>query len=277
MGATDTRRRVQRNLLHACPGRNCAPERNAVEDGARESTVGSGRGHQRTHVGGAGGLTKDGDALRIAAETLDVAAHPVEPEDLIGEAQIGGVRFRKQGGVRQIAERAESEFDGHDHDVVCRQAIALEGDVPDGSSEVDAAAVRRAGHVASTVQEHHDWQRPRPSLRCPDVDGEAVLYAVHRAGDRDLRTARPLLGGVAHIAPCRARLCLAPPERALRSGRVRDAEKDFDAGVHHPAHRAGLRSDDGRRLRRRGLPARARDGARKDEGNPSDDERLPHR
>jgi len=212
-----------------------------------------------------------------------IAAHPVEPEDLIGQPQIGGAPFGEQGGVGQIAEGAESELEGHDNDLpLLRKAIALEGDVPDVSGDVHAAAVCRAGHVTAAVQEDHNRYSRLPVRRFPNVDCEAVFFAVQRARHRNLRAARRLLCGVVHVAPFRARLCFAPPQGTFGGSRVRDSEKGFNTVFGHPPHPTGLRLDDRRLVLRSSSPARTRGAAAsktasKDNGNtPWQDQFFPH-
>ena len=54
----------------------------------------------------AGGLAENGDALRVAAEEVDVGLHPFERQALVVEARVGRP-VRLQRGTGQPAERAE--------------------------------------------------------------------------------------------------------------------------------------------------------------------------
>jgi len=65
-------------------------------------------------------LAEDGDETRIAAELLDVVAHPLERSDDVQHSGAAGKRkvgFRPLSDVR-VSEHVQPMVDRDDHDVV---------------------------------------------------------------------------------------------------------------------------------------------------------------
>ena len=83
-----------------------------------EESAGGACGEQRADAHAAGGLAEDGDRLGIAAELLDVVAHPFECGDLVQQPVVPGHAvdgLRSKFGVGHEAEHPQPIVD-RDHD-----------------------------------------------------------------------------------------------------------------------------------------------------------------
>jgi hypothetical protein len=96
-------------------------------------------------------FTEDGHVGRVAAECVDVAAHPAECRLLIQEAVVSGRpvwRLRRQRRVGHPTESSQSVVEGHEHDV---------------ATQTDAGRNRRS----------HPLRKPRHGCRPSRVSGAA--------------------------------------------------------------------------------------------------------
>ena len=86
----------------------------ALHDGPMEETLCARRRQERQHTSGAGGLTEDGDVVRVAAECGDVVAHPVQGCDLVDDSGVG---HRSVVIEDEEAECPDAVVDGDDDGV----------------------------------------------------------------------------------------------------------------------------------------------------------------
>ena len=113
-----------------------------------------------------GGLTKDGDVVRVATKGFDVVAHPGERRNLIQRAVVAGGTVRVFcGEIRVGQESIQSQpiVDAYQHNTIACQAGALVG--PAAGPEL----------VAAAVNPEHDRQRTAALRGRDDVQGQAVL------------------------------------------------------------------------------------------------------
>ena len=138
-----------------------------------EETLRQGRSHHVVDAPGARRLTEDRHVLRIAAESADVLAHPLECSNLVEQTVVARRavgRLCCQSRVGEEAEHAEAIVDRDHHDALASESRAV---VPGRSAA--------AGSEAATVDPHHD-RAPLadPFGARPDVEEKAVLAALDR-------------------------------------------------------------------------------------------------
>ncbi len=235
------------------------PERRRLQDRALEEPVRTRHDEQVERAQRAGGLARDGDARRVAAERLDRVAHPLERRDLVEQAPVAR---RSAGRISEIgvvepAEAAEPVVEGDHHDPGrCREPGAV----------VDARTPR-AEHESAAVDPHeHRTQAGGSRRRHPHVEVETALgpgrqRAVAELAERSpgLRRDRAGDGCLAHLAPRGHGLGGREAPRL----RVRDAREAVAGRGRPSAQCAGRRLDDGRRAPFRRWRARSRPGTRR--------------
>ena len=79
----------------------------SLPDRAHEEAASQRRWHQRVHAPRARRFARDGDLRRVAAESGDVALHPIQRRDLIEHAVVARRMLRLFGGERRMGEVAE--------------------------------------------------------------------------------------------------------------------------------------------------------------------------
>src|SRR6185312_4811781 len=95
-------------------------------------------------------LTEDHHVVRIAAEVLDVVAHPFERRGEIHDSRSAGageLGRRAQIGEMQIAKRGEPMIHGDDDNVAEARKLRA----------VEAERVARAGSESAAVERHEHW------------------------------------------------------------------------------------------------------------------------
>ena len=211
-----------------------AQHRAALDDRAVEEPLGVGHREQGRDLPSAAGLAEHGHPGRVAAERLDVVAHPLEGGDDVEHARAAGRREVAAGQLGEVRrpEDVEAVVEGDDdHVAPVAQVDAVVG-----------AGRPRAGAEAAAVQPHHDRvpaavaEPPRPH-----VEEEAVL-----AGDglgAALRRRRAVLQGVAHAGPRRRRGGRHEPVPPARRCAVADALEDVDTRPRRAADAARGRLD----------------------------------
>ena len=161
-------REQQIRVLHRVLVRRQTKHGSALDDRAMEQPFRARHRHQRRDFSAASGLTEDRDEIRIAAESVDVVAHPLERGDDVEQADAA--RQREVGTHRvaeiRVAEHVQPMIRCHDHDVVrVREAGAVENASGAGAARKSAA-----------VQPHH--HRPLASVvqtRREDIQHETVF------------------------------------------------------------------------------------------------------
>ncbi len=224
---------------------------------------------------GAARLPEDHDARRIAAERLDVVAHPSQRRDDVLLSRVGRLRelAAEDPAEVQVAENVEAMIDAHaDHVVIARQVLA-------GVAGRAAAALV----VAAAVEPDHDRALAAVAEAArPHVQVEAVLALspgggrpqrspehdlLVAAGATGLRSVGTVLERVAHAGP--RRFAQRRQEPALAAGRraVGHTQESVDAVLDLAAEatRAGRHGFRLRQVRER--VARA-EPAREDECGP---------
>src|SRR5262249_55600726 len=100
----------------------------AFPDCARKQALGQGRGDQEADIERARRFTEYRDQSGISAKCRDVLPHPAERGDLIKQTVVAG-RVRsgllRQLRMRKKAEYVETVVDGHHHNSVSSQMIAV--------------------------------------------------------------------------------------------------------------------------------------------------------
>ena len=126
----------------------------ALGDRAMEQPARRRHRHHRRGLTAAAGLAEDRHAIRIAAEALDVVAHPLERRDQVLHADVGCARpfLAAQAGKMQEAKEVEAVIDGDDDDILFLREIRA----------VVEQVVTGAGREAAAVHPHHD----RAALGC---------------------------------------------------------------------------------------------------------------
>ena len=200
--------------------------------------------HHGRRLTAAARLAEDRDAIRIAAEALDVVLHPLQRRDQVLHADVRRAcpLLAAQAGEMQEAEDVEPVIDGDDDDVFLLREIRA----------VVEQVVAGAGREAAAVHPHHDGPRAVVERRREHVDGEAVLalrrlaiqrrddgrrlfaVGIHRRGPRDLEV----------ILDARPRGRFLRRHEAVRAARrraVRHAPELLHAVLEQAAHAAVLR------------------------------------
>ena len=212
------------------------------------SPFGARRGDERGGEIRAGRFAEHRHVAGVAAEGRDVALHPLQRHDGVEHAVVAGdlrLRFRRELGVREEAERAEAVVQRDDDGAFAREAVA----------RVARLGARAAGEAAAVQPDHDGPAVVRRVGRRPDVQIEAVLARRRRGRafgppGRALRAARRVLGGRADAGPLRDGLRCAPTIRADGWRRVRYSFEDPDLGAR--ARGAGQRAGVDRHLGRNG-------------------------
>lgn len=166
--------------------------------------------HLRGYGGGAGGLTGDGDLLRIAAEGPYIFLHPFQCGGLIEEAIVaGGVMggFGCEGRVSEETEDPEAIVDGYRDDAFCRRAFAV---------VTIFGAV--AGDVAAAVEINEDGKElftagcfgGLPDIKIETVFAGAGGAELHIAEDGKLFGFGSEVAGFAYALPVGRGLGFAP-------------------------------------------------------------------
>ena len=194
-----------------------------------EQAGGGGRPEERADAHSAGRLAEDSDVAGIAAEVLDVVAHPLERGDLVEDPAVP--RAGEVVAHVHEAERAEAVVDrDHDH-VVPGERCAV---VPGVSS-------RSAGEPPS-MDPHHHRLRIAAGAGGEHVEVQAVLARldVLRCG-QELRARVPRLWragpetvGHPDVVPRGRLFGRTPPPGPHRRGRERDAAELEDARLLDP-------------------------------------------
>ena len=94
---------------------------------------------QRAHLSGAAGLAEDRDVLRIAAEALDVVAHPLEAGDDVLLSRVARVGESFAAELREVdeSEHVQPVRDADDdHVVPAREVGAVVRAAPPGDPPV---------------------------------------------------------------------------------------------------------------------------------------------
>ena len=236
------RRRGGRPALHDRP----------VEEPARE------RREEQTHdVRAAGRLAEDRDAIRVAAEELDVLLHPLQAGDEIEGAEVAALDFAgrpspEHCGMREPAEGPEAVVQADDDQAVLRgeQRAVVErtgeadGVAPAVDPDHDRKALLAAGHVAVVEARSPDVE-VQTVLRAGDRAARCVRHAAERA--RELHARRSPGERVERVRPRRRPARRSPAQVARRRQRVRNPEPRVGAvllGEAHDRTSVVRRSDD---------------------------------
>ncbi len=181
------------------PGTGEMAGRAALEHDLVEEAVRRGHAEQRRDAHRAGRLTEDRHPGGIAAERRDVVADPSQCQHLV--EQPGHARAVDLVEVQE-AEGAEPVVERDDHDVAPRRQVrpVVPGDRAGAREERAAVDPDQHGQVGARV-------------RCPDVQGQAVLALRRRAraaqgveDRRGLRSLRAVRRRVTDAAPAAMRL-----------------------------------------------------------------------
>ena len=171
-----------------------APEAAGLQDGAVEQLAGAAIDDQPPDARRTGGLPHHRDAAGIAAEGRDVGGHPAQRLDLVQRAEV----VRRQGGMLQVAQRAEAVVHPHHHHA------ALAGE----AGTVVPIERARPAHPGAAMQPHQHRALCCIRRGCPDRQRQAIL--AHRQGvvahgrreaGGGLRRDRAVLRGVARAGP----------------------------------------------------------------------------
>ena len=186
--------------------------------------------------------------VRVAAERLDVVAHPAQRLGLIEQALVAGCRNAPAGQLVQMeeAQRPDAIVDGDDHAVA---ALGERGAIVDGRTP-------RAADEGAAVNPHQHRALAGIDAGREDVELQAVLVAIggvagveherHHAGV--LHRLLPRL-----LAPLRCRTNARPGQRRLRRlpaplaggrGGERHALEGMDAFVVSAFYLSVARLDD---------------------------------
>ena len=184
------------HLQHGIGQLGCAvalaqPDRRAaLHDGAMEQPARRRHRQQRADLAAAAELAEDRDVARIAAEAVDVVAHPFQCGDHVQRAGIAGRGEIRAADRRQVEEAEDVQPLVHgddDHVATLGQPRALQpGDV------------RGAVGERAAMEPHHD----RPLRRC------------RSPGDQTLRVRQSSVSGEVS----------GGPEKSASSGRVAGAQ-----------------------------------------------------
>ena len=230
-----------------------------------------GHRHQRGALRAAARLPEDRDAARVAAELLDVVAHPAQREDEVEDADVAGVGELVAAELRQIEvpERVETMVDGDDDDVATAAEIARRRSRsrcwcrccsrPGGTTPSPAASPRSRSAGVQTLRCRQSSLIGRRA--CPAAARPDRTHA--RRAHRSTAPAAPAAGSGA--PPCRRRsgtpLKTSTP-LAARAPRIFPAGRSGDervlAGRARQAQTRDTRPDGRnavRRLHRAALPA----------------------
>ena len=137
-----------------------------LRDRLLEQSARCGNRQQHADAHGAGGFAEHGDVFRIAAECRDVLFHPMQRQNLIGDAFRAIAQPGLAGGIRQIEkpENAQTIIERNDHAVAGCQMPAV----------VDALAAG-ADHEGAAMDPHHHRPLESVAARRPHVQVEAVF------------------------------------------------------------------------------------------------------
>ena len=171
------------------------------------------------------------DLAGVAAERVDLVAHPLEPGAQVEQPEVR----------REEAERPEPVRERH-HDQIA------------AAREPAPAHARLAGRaLGEAAAVHEDEHRPRHAVeaRRPEVEREAVLALLRRALAGQRREVRGVLrrrgrglAALAHPRPGLGGRRRAQPQRADRRARERHAAERGDAAIEPAANSTGARVDD---------------------------------
>ena len=203
--------------------------------------------HREQHAdfAAAARLAENRDIAGIAAEPLDIVAHPFERGDEIEGAGVAGMRIALAADRREIEmpEYVEAVIDRDDNDIAAPRQIGAVGDSAVGRAEMKRAA----------MQPHHDRALAAVGARGPDMQVEAIFCLGTRidrpektrhagpAGRRalPLRRAAAQRERVAYPGPGLGRARRLKAVGAARRGTIGDALEGMDPGlraaVHFPA------------------------------------------
>ena len=115
------RPRGERRIL----ARHHFDRRSTLYRGSVEQAARFGHREQRADFAAAAGLAEDHHATGIAAEALDVVAHPAQRLHDVEHADVAGVRELRAAEVAEEREAhdVETMIDRHDDDVAARQRL----------------------------------------------------------------------------------------------------------------------------------------------------------
>ena len=147
----------------------------ALDDGLGQEVLRQRGDKECLHAHRSGALAKDGDVVRVAAESGDVVMNPLQGGDLVHGAVVPGLAlFGRQFGVAQEAEGTQPVVDGHeDHPAAC-PGVTVHG-------HFMAVSV----HVSASVDPHGYGQPGRfladRTRGRPDIQVQAVFTLLRRA------------------------------------------------------------------------------------------------
>ena len=185
-----------RRPRHRLRGTACAALRNC----AVEEPGGRSKRHQCADAHAPRRLAEDGHTTRIAAESLDVVAHPLERLYLVEQSLVARRRHAAAGDFAQVdeAERPEPVVDRHHHCVAAPRK---------GGAVVDRRAAGAAGEAAA-VDPHQHGPLAIVEAGGPHVEIEAVLVTLGAVRvERELERPHPFqhrlprLGTEVHRTP----------------------------------------------------------------------------
>jgi hypothetical protein len=148
-------------------------ERRARHDRALEQTPRARHREQARDCGRARAVPEHGDLAGVAAERVDLVAHPLEPGAQVEQPEVR----------REEAERPEPVRERHDDQVAAAREPA----------PAHAGFAGRALGEAAAVHEDEYRARHAVEARRPEVEREAVLALLRRALARQRREARGVL------------------------------------------------------------------------------------
>ena len=208
------------NLLeshHRTAGTHCLGKESLAERGS----------HQGANRHGTSRFAHDGDAVRVAAEGLDIVLHPLDGSHLVHETIVAGTLIGGFLGKLRMSEEAEDAF----------TIVGCDGD--DSLARHCIARISRfasaTGHQSSTVEINQNRQMLLHGLcRSPDIQIETILAVglraeVHIAEDGFLHRVRSELLCLANALPFLYRLRSLPAEISYRRGSERNALEYCDA------------------------------------------------
>ena len=213
----------------------------ALADGPTEEPAAAGRHHVETDVLGAGRLAEDRDALRVAAERLDVRLHPLQRGLLVEEPLVPRIRALRilagERSVREEPEHVQAVVDGdHDDVALLREHLGVV-EVTRHAGERDRIA-GRALLVRAAVEPHHHRSRlGRRRVGREHVQEQAILGVARRPLERGELWTRMSEGvRLQHTAPRDGRGRRTPAQRSDRRRRERNPEElsrlSVDGSLH---------------------------------------------